>query len=364
MAVQYYLLVKSTTGVVQAEIADFRGTLTYSKAVNEVGLLQFTLDADHGAIPYLTDKAQVEVYRRDADHGVAWYCDFYGLVRTTQYQYPTDSPETFTVWCPSQLSMLGWRIVAWLAGTANRSTFTTQKAETVMKNLVTFNATASATVAAGRLREGAITGVTVAADTAAGNTIDYACAYANLLTSLQAIAKVGGGDFDLVSTGAAAWNFRWYTGQLGTDRSASVVFALERGNMASPVLTDSRADEKTVCIVGGRGEEALRTTAVRTGTNYNVTTNNIEFWRDARDRTTAAGLNAAGDETLDSLEAKRAFTFDIVETPALVYGRDFFVGDLVKARYRTVEDTVKIKGVNITLSADGAETKSFTLAQP
>jgi hypothetical protein len=350
--------------VLQASLGDYIGTATYSKAVDEVGLLQFALPADHAAIAYLTDKAQVEVWRRDTGRGVAWHADYYGLVRTTQYQYPSDSPETFTVWCPSQLSMLGWRIVAWAANTASRSAFTTAKAETIMKTLVSYNAASSATVANGRIREGAISGLTVAADGAAGNTLDWNCAYANLLKTLQDVAKVAGGDFDLIASGAGTWEFRFYTGQRGTDRTTTVLFALERGNMANPVLTDSRADEATVCIVGGQGEGAARTTATRTGTNYNATTNNIETFKDGRSLTTAAGLNAAGDEALDKVEAKRAFTFDVVETPALVYNRDFYLGDLVKAQYRGVTDTVKIQGVTVSFDKDGKESKSFSLQQP
>ena len=355
MAVQYRLDVKSTAGIMQAQVSDFIGTLTYSKAVNEVGLLQFALPADHSAIAYLTDKALVEVWRRDTGRGVAWHADFYGLVRTTQYQYPGEGPETFTVWCPSQLSMLGWRIVAWKAETANRSKFTTAKAETIMKTLVSFNAGASATVANGRIREGAITGLTVQADGAAGNTLDHACAYAGLLTTLQALAKIAGGDFDLVATGASTWEFRWYAGQLGTDRSATVAIALERGTMASPTLTDSRADEATVCIVGGQGEAAARTTVVRLGANYNVSSNNQERLVDARDRTTTAGLNAAGDRALDEWRARPELNFQIIQTPALVWNRDLFLGDKVLAKYRDYTATMKVTGVNMTFAADGAE---------
>lgn len=361
MATEYRLDVKNTAGVLQASFDDFVNTLTYSKPVNKVGLLQFALPADHGAIAYLTDKAQVEVWRRDRGHGVAWHADYYGLVRTTQYGYDANGLETFTVYCPSILSMLGWRVVAWAADTANRSAFTTVAAETIMKTLVSYNAGASATVANGRKREGAITGLSVQADGAAGTALDWNCAWANLLSTLQELALVGGGDFDLVSTGAATWEFRWYTGQLGTDRSATVTFATERGNMASPTLTDARADEKTVAIVGGQGEGSLRSTAVRTGANYNASTNNIEVFRDARDRTTAAGLEDAGDTLLDQLEARRALSFTVIETPACVYNRDFFAGDKVTAKYRDFSETVQITDVTVSVDNQGKETKTFEL---
>lgn len=358
MTPAYRLDIRDTSGVLQAVVTDFT-YLTYTRRVNEVGILQFGLSPSHPAIAYLTDKAEVEVWRRDARNGVDWYRDFDGLVRTTEWAHLDDGRETFTAWCPSVHTMLGWAIVAYPANTANRSTFSAAKAETIMKTLVTRNLTSSGTTGDGRKRVAPQPGITVEADAAGGNTLTYACAWANVLEALQDVARIGGGDFDLVQTGAAAWQFQFHAGQLGTDRSASVVFSLAHGNMASPVYTLARSEERTVAIVGGQGEEAARATAVRTGANYHVTTNNIETFVQASDRDSTAGLQAAGDARLDELEARPAFRFDIIETPATVYNRDFYLGDLVTARYRDTAYTVKVKGVTVSLAADGTESKGF-----
>jgi len=363
MAVQYRLDVKSTAGVLQAVIGDYIGTVTYSKAVNEVGLLQFVLPADHAAVAYLTTNAQVEVWRRDTGNGVAWMRDFAGLVRTTQYSYPTDSPELFQVWCPSVLTMLSWRIVAFPADSAGTSKFTGTSAETVMSLLVKYNASVSATVANGREREGAIAGLSYEVDGAGGNIIDYACAHKNLLAALQEVAKISGGDFDVELTGASTWQYRWYAGQLGTDRSATVVFSLSRGNMATPTLTHSKADEATVAIVGGRGEAAARAIVVRTGTDYHITSANEEVFRDARDRTTTAGLNAAGDELLDTKRARPKLAFTLLQTPALVWNRDVFLGDKIAAQYRGYTATMKVAGVTVSFDKEGNEKLEHTLEE-
>lgn len=360
MTPSYRLDIRSSTGTLQAVVTDYT-YLTYTRQVNKVGMLQFALSADHDAVQYLTDKALVEVWRRDATRGVDWHCDYYGMVRTTQYAYPGSGPETYTVWAPSMLSLLGWRIVAWSAGTANRNAFTSAKAETVLNTLVSYNACAAATTANGRLRDGAITGLTVEADGAGGNTVDWNCAYANLLQTCQELCRISGGDMDVVTTAPATWQWRWYAGQLGTDRSATVVLALNLGNMASPTYIDARADERTVAIVGGQGEGSARATAIRTGTNYNASTNNVEEFVDARMETATAGLQAKGDAALDEAEARPTFTCDLIETPSLVYHRDFDLGDLVTARYRTAEETVKIDSVTVSVSADGTETKRFGL---
>jgi len=359
----YRLDIRDTSGDLQAVVTDFL-YLTYTRRVNEVGLLQFALPPDHPAIAYLTDKAEVEVWRRDARNGVDWYRDFDGLVRTAEWAHLDDGRETFTCWCPSVHTMLGWAIVAYPANTANRSTFSAAKAETIMKTLVTRNLTSSGTTGDGRVRTAPQPGITVEADGAGGNTLTYACAWANVLGALQDIARIGGGDFDLVQSGAAAWQFTWHAGQLGTDRSASVTFSLAHGNMASPVYTLARSEERTVAIVGGQGEEAARATAVRTGTNYHVTTNNIETFVQASDRDSTAGLQAAGDARLDELRARPAFRFSIIETPATVYNRDFYLGDLVTARYRDAAYTVKVKGVTVSLAADGTESKAFEVREP
>ncbi len=358
----YRIDVRDTSGTLQAVVTDHRW-LHYSKGVNEVGLLQFALGADNNAVEYLTDKALVEVWRRDRHRDVDWHCDYYGMVRTYQYDYPA-SGETYTVWAPSIAHILTWRHVAWTANYANRSTFSATAAETVGNTLVSYNACANATTGNGRLRDGAITGLTVEANGAAGNTVTWNCAYANLLTTLQDLARVGGGDWDVVTTAPATWQWRWYEGQLGTDRTATVLFALNRGNMANPRYTMSRAAEKTVAIVAGQGEGSDRATVIRTGTNYNATTNNIETFFDGRSESTTAGLNSKGDAALDAAEARAELSFDIIETPSCVYHRDFDLGDLVTARYRDIETTVKIGGVSISVKEDGSESKTFSLVEP
>jgi hypothetical protein len=352
MGTDYKLRIYTAAGVLTNEVNDFLD-LQYTKEVNSPGFLEFRLSGDHNAISSLAYNSQVEVYRRNPAIGLTnWTADFYGLWQYHRYEY-TDR-EIFIARCPGQMSMLGWRVVAWTASTASRSKFTTAKSETIMKTLVDYNAGANATVANGRKWEGAITGVSCAADTTAGNTVDWFCSWDNLLETLQKLADVGGGDFDLVKTAAATWEFRWYTGQLGTDRSATVKFSLALGNMANPIYTNDRTAERTVAVVGGQGEEENRTTATRTGTDYNVTTNNRELFVQATDTSTAAGLNARGDRALAEAEQQTTLSFKVLQTPACFYGVHYFLGDLVTGNYKT-SATFKIQRVTVNVSTDGAE---------
>lgn len=352
MAPQYRIVLKTAAGVKVADVGDFL-SLAYTKQVNAPGLCQFVLNGEHAAVSLLELDSQVEVYRRDNAQGIDWYCDFYGLYRGTEQAF-SKGLDRFTAFCPGQLSLLGRRHILYPAGTASRSEFTSVAAETVMKTLVNYNAGASATTGNSRKRNGAITGVSVAADAAGGNTISWSCAWKNLLEQLQAIAQVAGGDFDLVKTGAQAWQFRFYAGQLGTDRSATVTFALEYGNMDEPVYRRMRLDEKTVAVVGGQDTGANRATRTRTGADYSAA-NDIELFVDGRSNDADAKLDARGDAALDKATARNEFRYKVLQAPSSLYGLHYSLGDLVKARYKAVELTQQVYGVTVSFSGSDAK---------
>lgn len=357
----YYLDVYDTSGARQFVISDFT-SLSYLRKVNAPGLLQVGLRGDHPALASIGDKWQVEVWRKP-DGGI-YARDFVGLVRQMEYYYG-DRPKA-VITCPGLMSMLSWRIVAWYAATANRSKFTSVVGETIMKTLVDYNAGANATTGNGRVRAGTISGLTVETDGAHGNTLDWSCAWENLLNCLQELAPLAGGDFDLVKTAATTWNFRWYTGQLGTDRSTTVIFAVDRGNMANPQYKELRVDEKSVCIAGGRGEGSSREIATRTGSNYNATTNNIEMFTNGSSAETTAGLEAQGDSNLEANRADIQFGFDVLQTPATAYGTHYTLGDLVTAvnPFTGASVTLKVDQVNISLADDGQESIDVTMVTP
>jgi len=352
MGAEYRIDIHTAAGVKLAEVTDFLA-LSYTRQVNAPGLLTFLLPGDHKIVSQLEDKAQVIVYRRNPAMGLpAWTADFWGLFRAQRRSY-TDR-DLIEIRCPGILTMLSWRIVAWPAGRGDRSTFLNVRAETIAKTLVNYNAGPGATVTNGRVRDGVIAGLAVQADASGGKSMSIDCAWSNLLETLQKVAATGGGDFDLVKTGAQEWEFRWYSGQRGTDRTLTQLFALERGNMAEPEYIYDRLEERTVAIVGGQGGGAGRTVVVRTGPGY-LATNDIETFVDASNSATTEALNASGDSRLEETRAKQEFKFKVLQTPASYYGVHYFLGDLVKARYRNINVTQKIVAVTISLDKDGAE---------
>lgn len=353
---EHIIRLSNAAGTLQYIITDYLW-LTYTKQVNKPGLAQFAIPGDHPAVSSLADKWQVQIKRRDNKNDIDWTTEFDGLYR--EPEQIDAGPGIFIATAEGVLSMLGWRIVAYTADYTNRSKFASAKAETIMKTLVDYNAGSSATTGNGRLRTGTITGLSVASDTTAGNTVSWYCAYDNLLETLQKLAPISGGDFDLVKTGAATYEFRWYTGQLGTDRTASVLFAVERGNMADPYCRTTRLKEKTVAIVAGQDEKTNRDTVVRTGANYDVNDNNIEVFIDARDVTKGdtSGLNARGDQALKEKQAVEVLEFDVIQVESCAYGSHYFLGDKVSAvsPYSGATVTRKVTAVTFAVKSNGRE---------
>ncbi len=354
MAAEYRVRIYSRTGALVYELVDYT-ELAYTREVNSPGMAVVSLSGNHPVASAVDLDFQLEVWRRDMAYALDWYCDFYGLIRDVKREAATSGERVSTLYAPGSMSLLGRAIIAYPANTGDRNRVATEKAETILKAMVTYNATAAGTLLDGRVRAADLSTITVQANAAGGNTLDVSCAWENLLRACQDIASVGGGDFDLIKTGALTWDFRWYLGQRGTDKSATVVFSMLRGNMANPQLSRNTLSEKTVAIIGGQGEEATRSIAVRTGTNYEADYNSSEVFVDARRMTTIAGLEGYGDQALAALQARYSLEFDVIQTPASFYGVHYDLGDLVTASFDEYTGTKKIVGITISFSDDGEQ---------
>lgn len=354
MAIQYQLRIYSRTGVLQHIVTDMLN-LAYVREVNQPGVLTFDLPASHLAIPDLETDTQVEVWRQDLAIGLQWACDFRTFWRGEQRSADNDGSTRYRATCVGQLDLLRRAIVAYPVATADRSEFTAVAAETIAKTLVQYNATASGSVASGRARDVTLAGIVLQGDAANGPALTLRCAWRNLLDTLRDIAELGGGDIDLVKTSAAQWEFRWMPGQLGADKTATVRFALNYGNMANPVLRRDYSREPTVAIVGGQGSGDSRTVAVRTGANYNATYNAAESFVDARQETATDALNAAGDVELSLEQSRIDLSFDVLQVPQTYYGVHYTLGDLVTGIYEGFSATKQVRRVSVTVSDDGSE---------
>ncbi len=353
MTIEYAVVIKTRAGaplyVLTGQANGFR-QLSYKKQLNDVGLLMFDLDANHAAIAYLEQDGQVEVWRRDIANSLDWTSDFETLFVDEERSSDDDGNSVFRAICVGNLDFLAREVVAWPDNVANRSLFTAQKSSTIMTNLVTYNAVAaSATTGNSRIYTTDLANITCEADDVSGNVITYACGKAPLLEALQDVARIGDRDFYLVRTSAQAWQFRT-DNYLGTDRSSTVTFALNYGNMSNPVLRRNRLTEKTKALVGGQGTDSTRTYVTRTGTNYNATYNSKVVFVPATQYSDSNGLNAEGDVRLDELRAKDDLQWNVIQTSGSSYGIHYFLGDLVTGYYQGVTATKQISAVSITFA--------------
>jgi hypothetical protein len=368
VAAEYRIDLHDVTGAKVAEVTDYL-ELTYSQRVCEPGFLQFVIPGASPSVDGLVFDGVAVVFKRESAIGLPWTEQFASLVRKVRKE--DHGRSLVTVSCPGVMSLLARRHVAYRAGTANRSDFVAQKVELVMKYLVIYNATASALASAGRILDGAFTGITIGiagatnpAEMLGGATISAPdLAYSNLLSTLQDVATGTGSDFDFVRTGASTYEFRFYPGQMGTDRRASVLFSLERGNMADPVYEIDRIEEKTVAIVGGQGDGSTRVTRVVQGPDYPVG-RDAETFVDGRSAKTTSALDLAGQTELRESRAKIGFGFRVLQTPGCAYGVHYFLGDLVTANYDGLDISQKVVGATINLSEDSAELIEIEMETP
>lgn len=354
MAAEYQLRVYSRSGVIQHIITDMLN-LAYAREVNSPGVLTFDMPADHLAIgDFLTD-SQVEVWRQDRAIGLAWYCDFRAFWRGERRSANSDGTRIYRAQCVGQMDLLRRAIVAYPAATADRSEFATTAAETIAKTLVQYNATADGTIVDGRVRDVTLSGIVLQGDAANGPNLTIRCAWRNLLETLRDLAELGGGDFDLEKTAGAQWEFRWHHGQLGADKTGTVRFALNFGNVTDPVLQRDHTREPTVAIVGGQGQEASRTIVVRTGANYDATYNASEVFVDSRQESTTAALQATGDVELSLAQTRNNLSFSVLQVPQTYYGVHYTLGDLVMGIYEGFSATKQVRKVSVAVAEDGTE---------
>jgi len=212
-----------------------------------------------------------------------------------------------------------------------------------------------ATTANGRLSDGRLRNVTLAADPLAGATLDWSCAWASLLAEAQRLQPRLGGDFDLVPDPAnpAQWVFRIYPGQRGEDRRAGGVFSGGRGTITNVRRREAWRDALSVVIVGGQGEEAARRVRVRTGEPTPLLRERFFDARTAADSN--AALDARGDAVLVETRLRDDVTFDVVQTEGCAYGRDYACGDRVTRRAFGTSVEQQITSVTVLWTPTGGE---------
>src|SRR5215216_5323405 len=117
------LRIKDSTGAKKAILTADGGYLwlAWKKRRNRVGVCDFALPEGSPAIQYLTDKAQIEIWRWYPEIGLVPYKSFDGILRDDEITTNADGQTTYTHHAFDWKHLLTWRHVLYPAGVANRT---------------------------------------------------------------------------------------------------------------------------------------------------------------------------------------------------------------------------------------------------
>lgn len=326
-------------------------SLQYRKKINDVGMCVWTVQPDHPVLSLIGEDDRIEVsITDDASTGsfYAWETDYHGVYREQQTSTDQTGNEYELLYFPSAEEVLSRAIIAYKAATTDRSLFSSRAISTIFSNVWRYNCTSDGTTADGRERDAVSVVSTTGTGSASATTIDYRCAWKNVLTALQELAFLGGNTFDVVR------NF--LTNDLtvrvdiaNTDVSSDVVFSLALNNVGQSALQQNKLLEKTVAIVGGSGQESSRAVQVRTGANQSAT-NDYEIFVDHKDTATTSILDDRGDIVLSDRQARTAISADILQSSGYKYLVDYALGNIVTLDFGGSAVARQITEVNVSFT--------------
>lgn len=354
---QYLMRLYDHTGT-QVAIIDNLKNLEIEHTLNSFSSHVINIDGRHPRVSSFILDYFVEIQRKL--YGGNWYTEYIGFHRTSQRQITEGRHRIFTSYGRGLLDLINRRCIMYPA--TSGYTLKGGPGETVIKQYVNENISSGANNPVRWNPLGSL-GIGIEPDLAQGLYWAGQRTARNLLEVIQEISSITSIDFDIIWTPRTAnFMFKTYYPQRGTDRRHYMAFDPLLGNMINPSYTYSRTEEATVVIVLGSGTGLNRKHLMRQGaTLYDSPWNSIEITKDARNEDSVASYITEGDEALAEASPKESFTFEVLQTADSLYGRDYFIGDIVTVRFDDIIRVKKIIGANIQMS-EGKETIKLEFA--
>ena len=215
--------------------------------------------------------------------------------------------------------------------------------ETIIKGWVDANAGPGAIT----IRETA--GFRVETDAGQGATIKGSSRMDNLLTFIQPLAESAGLGFRVAFGSDDVMEFQVFVPR---DLSATAKFGSELGNLSSFEQVQE-ASKSSAVIVGGGGDLTARVFRevldTQTISDWGART---ETFIDRRDTSDATEMDQSGTEETINNGPMTGLTIKTVDTPNLMFGRDYQLGDKVSLPEFGISDI--LRGVDISWSASAA----------
>jgi len=202
---------------------------------------------------------------------------------------------------------------------------------------------------------------------AAGSSITKAFAYRNVLDVLQEICDTARQKndiwlgFDVVRTAPGVFEFRTYTGQRGQNHGRysgdARMVGKNYGNLSGAKFGTYHTNERNYIVVGGSGEGWEREIVYRWDyTRWHASKwNRREYFKDSRDDTTTAYLEADGDAALEEYRPRQVLTGLMHDTPGMMYNIHYQFGDVLSADAFGYYVDCRVESVKVEVDQYGGE---------
>lgn len=364
MSYEIKILVRNNSGAVvgtfDAPRAGVVGIirLNATRTKNGTGKIELTVSANAGAAESIKFQARLEMWVRNKTLGIDWRnWGMFVVVDYTDIQYSERTRE-MTFYAYEPMAILDWRSMEHPAGIENYTTFSNLPVETIAKRIVEINAGTGAVTGRNADVNGQIAGLAVAPTAGRGTIITRAYGYGrSLLAVISDLAGIDAGAFTLSPTYSAdnilqtGWIFD-YIPQMQNDKTATVQFSLERGNMATPSLKHQFSGARKTAIVGADGQGADRYFISVNSPYFLFSDGDIapQYRLDARQESTPEGLASRGLSDLYQRRPIVALDFEVLQVRDF-WLRDYDLLDVVLADYGGSLNKRQITGISVSWSA-------------
>jgi hypothetical protein len=371
MPVEYTVSVYDSSNALQAIVTDFV-SVNIAKVVNGYDTLELVVPYSSPTKPYLTMDSYIVVKRQDTTLGITEYVEFSGVIQLTQLIYNT--VKRWRIVAFGWESLLARRIVAYNEDKLNYTAWQNVAATTIMNDLVATNTTSESITTGnqGRAVSGLIYDFYVDTSSDGQGTLLHVSdvSYANLLSAVQDIALRGNSQFEVVWNvldGGTGWTFKSASPLLSssTDRSADVVFSVDNGTLANLTVTTDYTTYGSTAIVRGLGAQNATFRVSRPSIVPTDLASRELFVEASSLGNNTNDLNAAGDAKLaESIKKTVSITTEVQQSISNLYGRDYFIGDLVSVDTLSGIEVVQVNQVRLSMASNGVETKGVQLEFP
>lgn len=230
----------------------------------------------------------------------------------------------------------------------------TGPAETVIKGYVAENMISPVD------SERVLPGMGVETSAGAGKAVTYEARYIILYSVCQTLAEDGNIDFGIVG-GNSVGEFIFKARQIwGTDRRENnpdnnlpIIFSIDYDNMVIPILSLNSSAEQNFAYVGGGGQGVDR--IIETVSNPAAIARSPwgrkEVFVEARQQEDSQALVTAGLAELNARKKEQKLTFNVQQTIQSRWLRDWFLGDLVTAKYYTYSFDKQITEIGVVVTS-------------